>query len=291
MVLVTCRRPLRPGFVSRMLCRSANSIGETSASLAMLAMRLRYWLYSFQRQRQAAGFIWLAATRPLAIWPAPDWPPGSVNHGRWAGAFIWVRTQMFDLLASELSFSINSRALLDSAGRVFSWTAISILLSIGPGRNRPLALLNRYIPRLLFATAGGQCRPAISSRGLDKIADRLGKLLRLLQVGKVARAFEFDHPGARYGLVDCLDPAYRGVLGADDQQCGIGNVRQPGSQVKIRQCGRAAGEALERRRLDHAAYLVEDRRLGSDELGREPARDGDIGEPRHPLVLGELDTL
>jgi hypothetical protein len=45
---------------------------------------------------------------------------------------------MFDLLASELSFSINSRALLDSAGRVFSWTAMSILLSIGPGRNRPL---------------------------------------------------------------------------------------------------------------------------------------------------------
>src|SRR3954470_11573743 len=183
MVLVTCRRPLRPGFVSRMLCRSANSIGETSASLAMLAMRLRYWLYSFHRQRQAAVFIWLAATRPLAIEPAPDWPPVSVNHGRCAGAFIWVRTQTCDLPASELSCSIISRALLDSAGRAASCgfscvlvaTAMGILLSIGPGRNRPLVLPYEVYLRP-FVCNGGQAvqncaeRVPDAARFFDRIA-------------------------------------------------------------------------------------------------------------------------
>src|SRR5580704_1583087 len=75
-------------------------------------------LYSFQRQRWAAVLSWLAATRPLAIWPAPLTPPLSVNQGRCAGEFIWVRTQTKDFAASVLSCSIISRALLESAGRV-----------------------------------------------------------------------------------------------------------------------------------------------------------------------------
>src|SRR5580704_19448617 len=74
-------------------------------------------LDSFQRQRWAAVLSWLAATRPLAIWPAPLTPPLSVNQGRWAGEFIWVRTQTKDFAASVLSCSISSRALLESAGR------------------------------------------------------------------------------------------------------------------------------------------------------------------------------
>src|SRR5215510_13692403 len=58
------------------------------------------------------AFIWLADTRPpAASCPAPVSPPGSVNQARCAGTFISVRTQMFSLLASALSFSINSRAL------------------------------------------------------------------------------------------------------------------------------------------------------------------------------------
>jgi hypothetical protein len=69
-------------------------MGETSAWLAMPAMRLRKGLYSFQRQRWAAVFSWLAATRPLAIGATPVSPPVLVNQGNCAGAFIWVRTQI-----------------------------------------------------------------------------------------------------------------------------------------------------------------------------------------------------
>jgi hypothetical protein len=54
----------------------------------------------------------LAATRPPAAnWPAPVAPPVSMNQGRCAGAFSSVRTQIFSLVASVLSCSINSRAL------------------------------------------------------------------------------------------------------------------------------------------------------------------------------------
>src|SRR5262249_18527933 len=69
------------------------------------------------RQRCAAVLSWFAATRPVAICPAPDTPPVSVNQGRCAGAFICVRTQTKDLPASALSCSIISRALMESAGR------------------------------------------------------------------------------------------------------------------------------------------------------------------------------
>ena len=40
-VLVTCSRPFSPGLSSRMLCRSANSIGDTSALLAISEICLR----------------------------------------------------------------------------------------------------------------------------------------------------------------------------------------------------------------------------------------------------------
>jgi hypothetical protein len=40
-VFVTCKRPPRPGLVSKTLWRSANSIGETSACDAIFEMRSR----------------------------------------------------------------------------------------------------------------------------------------------------------------------------------------------------------------------------------------------------------
>src|SRR5215468_5280960 len=44
--------------------------------------------------------------------------PVSRNHGRWAGAFAWVRNQILNLPASALSSSMASRALrpVDGAG-------------------------------------------------------------------------------------------------------------------------------------------------------------------------------
>src|SRR5262245_28052893 len=117
MVLVTCSRPLRPGLVRRMLCRSANSIGGTSALAAMVERRSRQALLCVPRQGEGAVLLWFAATRPLAIDPVPVAPPVSENHGRWAGAFIWVRTQMCSLAASLLICSINSRALFERPGR------------------------------------------------------------------------------------------------------------------------------------------------------------------------------
>ena len=83
------------------------------------------------------------AERLFGAWrggePAPEVPPVSVNQGRCAGAFICVRTQMWDLLASALSSSIIACALLESAGRTVSFsfaaTAMTFLL--------PRAILRR----------------------------------------------------------------------------------------------------------------------------------------------------
>src|SRR5205814_10599758 len=100
-VLVICRRPLSPGLSNKMLWRSANSIGETSALHAISEMRCRYGLNSFQRHRCGSVFIWLAATRPEASCPLPS-PLVWLNHARCAGALAWVRTQTWCLAASEL---------------------------------------------------------------------------------------------------------------------------------------------------------------------------------------------
>src|ERR1051326_625787 len=158
MVLVTCRRPFRPGLSSRMLCRSANSIGDTSAFWAISEIFFRYPLYSFHFHRGGSVFIWLAATRPLASWPEPS-PLVSLNHGRCAGALAWVRTQMLCSAASVLMASISSRALLDSppgAGAFIVTVAICTLLSKrdgvssdswGPGMgcDVPIGLFSRGI--------------------------------------------------------------------------------------------------------------------------------------------------
>src|SRR5262249_15240764 len=52
--------------------------------------------------------------------PPASLPPASVsvsrNHGRWAGAFACVRSQMLNLPASALSCSMASRALTGAEG-------------------------------------------------------------------------------------------------------------------------------------------------------------------------------
>src|SRR3954470_9640081 len=88
---------------------------------------------------------------------------------------------------------------------------------------------------------------------LEEVPHRLGEIRRLLHVRNVPGAFELNEVRARHRLLDLLDPGKGGILGAADQQGGPPiNTSEAGAQVIIRQRLRAAGEALERRRGDHA---------------------------------------
>src|SRR5262249_22155821 len=131
MVLVTCRRPFNPGLSRRMLWRSANSIGDTSALRAISEMRWRYGLNSFQRHRWGSVLSWAAATRPEASSPPPS-PLVWLNQGRWAGAFACVRTHTWCLAASVLMASIISRALLDKPAGAFTWVAAAAVIAFSP---------------------------------------------------------------------------------------------------------------------------------------------------------------
>src|SRR5215471_12248623 len=76
-------------------------------------------------------FIWLAATRPEASCPLPS-PLVALNHGRWAGAFAWVRTQTLCLAASTLMASIISRALLENGTCFFCVAAAAAVMTFSP---------------------------------------------------------------------------------------------------------------------------------------------------------------
>ena len=211
MVLVTCRRPLRPGLVSRMLCRSANSIGETSAlagdagdAVEILAVFLP------APAMQAAVFIWLAATRPRrhlagARLAAGVGEPGALRRRVHLGAHPDVRLAGVGV---ELFHQLARLAGQCRAGVFLDGHEISSCRSdrgVAPPSWR-FAYQRGISPWSLFATAGGQCRPAIEPHAaLMKFADRLGELLRLLQVGKVTGPFEFDHSRSWHGLLDRLD--------------------------------------------------------------------------------------
>src|SRR5215813_6579437 len=80
---------------------------------------------------QGSVFIWLAATRPEASCPLPS-PLVALNHGRWAGAFAWVRTQTLCLAASTLMASIISRALLESGTCFFCVAAAAAVMTFSP---------------------------------------------------------------------------------------------------------------------------------------------------------------
>src|SRR6201999_822989 len=77
----------------------------------------------------------------------------------------------------------------------------------------------------------------------------------------------------------------------DDAERRPGDAGEAGLQVIVGKRLRAAGEALERGGADHAAHLVEHRRLGGDEFSRKPARNGDVGERLHALAGGKVDAL
>ena len=73
-------------------------------------------------------------------------------------------------------------------------------------------------------------------------------------------------------LLDLADAGQRRILGADDEERAPVDAGEPGPQIVVRQRLRAARKARNRRAADHLAHLVEHRRLGGDEIGREPAR-------------------
>jgi len=85
----------------------------------------------------------LAATRPEASCPLPS-PLVALNHGRWAGAFAWVRTQTLCLAASTLMASIISRALLESGTCFFCVAAAAAVMTFSP---RDLALMSGAVRR------------------------------------------------------------------------------------------------------------------------------------------------
>jgi hypothetical protein len=85
----------------------------------------------------------LAATRPEASCPLPS-PLVALNHGRWAGAFAWVRIQTLCLAASTLMASIISRALLESGTCFVCVAAAAAVMTFSP---RDLALMSGAVRR------------------------------------------------------------------------------------------------------------------------------------------------
>src|ERR1700738_1675034 len=151
-------------------------------------------------------FIWFAATRPEASCPLPS-PLVSLNQGRCAGAFAWVRTQILCLPASALIASIISRALLESPGGAFFCGAAAVLAS-SPCRRGPFApLYVRYYAETARLSAtpealAGYASAAVRNRFADadqfrnssrfsltaqEIAHRAVGPLGLVEIGNVSR--------------------------------------------------------------------------------------------------------
>src|SRR5262249_32756787 len=112
---------------------------------------------SLQRHMWGIVFIWLAATRPDASCPLPS-PLVALNHGRWAGAFAWVRTQTWCLAASTLMASIISRALLESGTCFFCVAAATAVMTFSP---------------LGLAVASGWCAARAKARSFEMTRRRL----------------------------------------------------------------------------------------------------------------------
>src|SRR6516225_2368863 len=260
-------------------------------------------------------FIWLAATRPEASCPLPS-PPVALNHGRWAGAFAWVRTQTWCLAASTLMASIISRALLESgtcffcvaaATAVMTWSPYDFAVTYRGGV--PFALKPKLrndsaapdpgstqtrgiapLPETLQSTQrhAGAAGPSF---GAQEILDGAGESLGLVEVGNVPGAGKLRVTRAGQRFVELAHGRRGGVLLADHEQDRPRHRCHRRGIVVVGKRGGASDEAVDRRGADHLAHLVEVRRIGLDGLRRKPARESRLDQRLHALLLRDHDAL
>ena len=167
-----------------------------------------------------------AAAGELARCPSP---PVSVNQGRCAGAFAWVRTQTLSLAASALISSINSRALLESAaGRwvlgghghdVLSCSRAISAPICRAGRPYQVRTFTSGVCRARQCATAQRCLATLTVSALRKSRNRAGEGLRLVDVGDVPGAGELDIARARQRRVELAHGRRRdAVLLADHEQ-------------------------------------------------------------------------